>query len=43
MVMGYGENDEERKDLFNKELFRALPTCTAAALVMTVIITFILK
>jgi di/tricarboxylate transporter len=43
MVMGYGENDEERKELFNKELFRALPACTAAALIMTIVISIIIK
>lgn len=43
MVMGYSETDEERNSMFKKELFRALPVCSAAALLMTVIISFIIK
>lgn len=43
MVMGYSETDEEREQVFKKELFRALPGCFIAAVIMTVIISIIIK
>jgi len=43
MIMGYSQTDEERDAMFKKELFRALPACFAAAIIVSIVTSFFIR
>lgn len=43
MIMGYSETEEERDQVFKKELFRALPGTFVAAITMSIIISLVIR